>query len=263
MTNELKIERHDRVTVFTINRPERRNALSVALAQEFEAAVAEFNGDNTQRVLVITGEGEKAFCSGADLGDLDQGLALPIAPEQDIMGVGRCEKPVIAAINGLAVGAGLELTLCCDIRLASDNAWFALPETERGFLAGVAAVMLPRLIPTGAVMDMMLTGRRIDAEEAFRLGLLQQVVPQSELLNEAMQRAEKMSHYSQSALWGTKQVIRYWQDRSIDEHDRFYRQVINRVFTSGDFQEGLKAFVEKRQPEYSIDWPPEPDLNLD
>jgi enoyl-CoA hydratase/carnithine racemase len=262
MTNELKIDRHGRVTVFTLNRPERRNALTTALAQQFEEAVAEFGRDDAQRVLIITGEGEKAFCSGADLSEMDKGVVLPIAPEQDIMGVGKCEKPVIAAINGLAVGAGLELTLCCDIRLAADTAWFALPEVERGFLAGVAAVMLPRLMPIGAVMDLMLCGDRMSAQEAHRLGLVQQVLPQGELMAAAMARAERMSRFSQSALWGTKQVIRNWQDKGLDDHDRFYRQIIQRVIGSGDLVEGLRAFVEKRSPEYSMNWPPKPSLDL-
>jgi len=263
MADELKIERHGRVTVFTLNRPQRRNALGTRLAGEFEEAVKGFGRDNSQRVLIITGDGDKAFCAGADLLEMDSGVVLPVAPEQDIMGVGKCEKPVIAAINGLAVGAGLELTLCCDIRLAAETAWFALPEVERGFLAGVAAVMLPRLMPVGAVMDLMLSGGRLGAQEAFRLGLVQQVLPQADLMAAAMERAERMSRFSQAALWGTKQVIRYWQDRALGDHDRYYRQVIQRVFSSGDLVEGLKAFAEKRQPEYSVDWPPTPGLDPD
>lgn len=258
MEDELKIDRHGRVTVFTINRPARRNALSTTLAANFEAAVEEFERDDEQRVLIITGSGDKAFCAGADLLEMSGGVTLPIAPEQDIMGVGRCEKPVIAAINGLAVGAGLELAICSDIRLAADDAWFALPEVERGFLAGVAAVMLPRIMPVGAVMELMLVGERLSADEAYRLGLVQQVLPRADLMQAAMERAEKMSRHSQSALWGTKQVIRFWQDRGLQEHDRYYRQVINRVFTSGDLEEGLKAFLEKRPPQFSMNWPPKP-----
>lgn len=260
MSDELKIDRHDRVTVFTLNRPERRNALTQALANELENAVAEFDRDNSQRVLIITGTGEKAFCSGADLLEVrdvaDEGLKLPTAPDQDMMGVGKCEKPVIAAINGLAVGAGLELALCCDIRMAADTAWFGLPEVERGFLAGVAAVTLPRLMPIGAVMELMMTGKRLDAQDAHRLGLVQQVHAPDQLLASAIETADRMSRYSPSALWGTKQVVRYWRNRALDEHHEFYKHVVNRVFSSGDVAEGLKAFAEKRPPEYSLDWPP-------
>jgi enoyl-CoA hydratase/carnithine racemase len=266
MADELKIDRHGRVTVFTLNRPERRNALTTGLAADLEEAVAEFGRDNSQRVLILTGAGDKAFCSGADLLEVrdvaDEGLKLPTAPDQDMMGVGKCEKPVIAAINGLAVGAGLELALCCDIRLAADTAWFGLPEVERGFLAGVAAVTLPRLMPIGAVMELMLTGNRLAAQDAHRLGLIQQVLPSGDLLNTAIETADRMSRFSQSALWGTKQVVRYWRNRSLDEHHEYYKQVVNRVFSSGDVAEGLKAFAEKRAPEYNMDWPPNPAVNI-
>jgi enoyl-CoA hydratase/carnithine racemase len=266
MADELKMDRHGRVTVLTLNRPERRNALNLSLAAAVEEAVAEFGRDNAQRVLILTGAGDKAFCSGADLLELegwaDEGLKLPVAPDQDMMGIGRCEKPVIAAINGLAVGAGLEIAICCDFRLASETAWFGLPEVERGFLPGVAAVTLPRLMPIGAVMELMLSGERLSAQDAFRLGLVQKVFPVISLMEAAIERAERMSRYSQSALWGAKQVVRYWRDRSLDEHHRFYQQVVNRVFSSGDVAEGLRAFAEKRPPEYSMNWPPNPALDI-
>lgn len=260
MSNDLKIDRHGRVTVFTINRPERRNALTTSLAADFEEAVGEFELDNAQRVLIITGAGDKAFCSGADLSEAkdfaESGLKLPTAPDQDMLGVGRCEKPVIAAINGLAIGAGLELAICCDFRFAAETAWFGLPEVERGFIAGVAAVTLPRLIPIGAVMELMLSGERLPAQDAHRLGLVQQVMPGTQLMEAVMQRAERMSRYSPSALWGTKQVIRHWRNRSLAEHHDYYLQVVNRVFSSGDVAEGLRAFAEKRPAEYSLNWPP-------
>lgn len=260
MSDELKIDRHGRVTVFTLNRPDRRNAVTQALADELEAEVKAFGEDDEQRVLILTGAGEKAFCSGADLlevGDVaEAGIKLPTAPDQFMMGLGLCQKPVIAAINGLAVGAGLEMAICCDIRLAAETAWFGLPEAERGFLAGVAAVTLPRLMPIGEVMDLMLTGKRLGAADAHRLGLVQEVLPADQLLAAAMERAEKMSRFSQSALWGTKQVINHWRNRALDDHDAFYRETVAKVFTSGDVQEGLKAFVEKRAPQFNMNWPP-------
>ncbi len=266
MANELKVDKHGRVTVLTLNRPERRNALNAPLASALEEAVADFSKDNSQCVMIIIGAGDKAFCSGADLlemqGWAEQGLKLPMAREQDILGVAKCEKPVIAAINGLAVGAGLEIALCCDFRLAAEGAWFALPEVERGFLAGLAAVTLPRLMPIGAVMELMLVGDRLGAQDALRLGLVQQVFPAADLMEAAMKRPERMSRHSQAALWGTKQVIRYWRDRALEEHHRFYEHVAHRVFSSGDVAEGLKAFAEKRPAEYSTDWPPNPALGV-
>lgn len=266
MADELKIDRHGRVTLFTLNRPERHNALTQGLADDLEAAVQEFGRDNEQRILILTGAGEKAFCSGADLLEVrdvaDDGIKLPTAPDQDMMAIGKCEKPVIAAINGLAVGAGLELALCCDIRMAAETAWFGLPEVERGFLAGVAAVTLPRLLPIGAVMDLMLTGNRLKAPDAHRLGLVQQLCEPDALLTAAIETADRMSGFSQSAMWGTKQVIRYWRNRSLDEHHEFYKHVVNRVFASGDVAEGLAAFAEKRAPEYNMDWPPTPTAKI-
>jgi enoyl-CoA hydratase/carnithine racemase len=260
MSNVLKIDRHGGVTLFTLNRPERHNALTKSLARDFEAAVEEFGRDSAQRVLIITGAGEKAFCSGVDLSEMreeaTQGVSLPTAPDQDLMGIGRCEKPVIAAINGLAVGGGLEIAICSDIRVAAESAWFGLPEVERGFIAGIAAVTLPRLMPIGAVMDIMLTGNRMGAQDAYRLGFVQQVVPAGDLMKVVMERADRMSRHSQAALWGTKQVIRQWRNRALLEHHEHYLEVVGRVLSSGDYEEGLKAFAEKRQPQFDLGWSP-------
>jgi enoyl-CoA hydratase/carnithine racemase len=252
VTDHLKIERHGRVTVLTMNRPERRNALTLALAADMGEAVAEFDRDADQRVLIVTGAGDQAFCSGADLREMQDELSTmtPVTPEQDISGVAACRKPVIAAINGLAVGGGLEIALCSDIRLAAEHAWFALPEVERGFIAGIAAVTLPRLMPLGAVMEMMLVGERMSAAEAFRLGLVQHVLPKEELMAEAFRLAERMSHHSQAALAGTKKVIRYWRDQALEEHHRFYQATGQEVVDSGDLLEGLRAFQEKRKPNF-------------
>ena len=262
----LLVERKGPVTVLTLNRRERHNALSPALGLELKAAVAAFRDDPDQLVLIITGAGDQAFCSGADLKEMREGQAdpaaqptgkrpLPMAPEPDMAGLLTCHKPVIAAINGLAVGGGLEITLCCDIRLAAEGAWFGLPEPGHGFIAGVAAVALPRLMPMGAVMDMMLAGERLPAADAYRLGLVQAVVPRERLMAEAMRRAEAMARSSPSALWGTKQVLRYWRDLMLQEHHRYYDAVVHRVLLSGDMIEGIRAFAEKRERRYRTDWP--------
>ncbi len=257
--SELKIERDGAVTVMILNRPERHNALTPSLADAMRTAVEEFSADDGQKVLIITGAGEKAFCSGADLkvmgGEDGPAGQLPLTPEPDIAGIAACEKPVIAAINGLAVGGGLEIALCSDIRLAAQDAWFCLPEPSRGFIAGIAAMVLPRLLPFGSAMDMMLTGERMSAEEAYRLGLVQKVMPRAKLLEEAQRKAHLMAAYSRSALSGTKQVLRYWRDVMLAEQHRYYSAVANRVLLSGDFVEGLQAFQEKRAPSFSKDWP--------
>jgi enoyl-CoA hydratase/carnithine racemase len=179
---------------------------------------------------------------------------LPMTKEQDVCGIEKCEKPVICAINGLAVGGGLELALCCDFRLAVDTAWFGLPEVERGFLPGVASVTLPRMMPIGAVMELLLLGERMSVAEAHRLGLVQKVLPRDKLMAEAMRCAERMSTFSPAAMWGAKQVMRYWRNQDIDAHQRFYEDVMRKVFASGDLVEGLAAFAEKRKAEYSATW---------
>lgn len=179
----------------------------------------------------------------------------PSTPDSDILGIAACEKPVIAAINGLAIGGGAEIAMCCDIRLAADDAWFAFPEPSRGFIAGIAAMVLPRLIPMGAALDMMLTGERVSAEEAYRLGLVQKTMPREKLMEEAERKAHLMCVHSRSALMGTKKVLRFWRDMMLAEHHRYYEAVIQRVLLSGDFIEGLEAFREKRAPDFSKGWP--------
>ena len=153
------------------------------------------------------------------------------------------------------MGGGLEIALCCDIRLAAEEAWFQLPEPGHGFLAGVASVALPRLMPFGAAMDMMLAQERLHAPDAYRLGLVQAVSARERLLDEALRRAEKMASSSPSALWGSKQVLRYWRDLQLQEHHRYYEAVAHRVLLSGDMIDGIRAFAEKRDRTYSPGWP--------
>jgi enoyl-CoA hydratase/carnithine racemase len=257
--SELNVERRGAVTVMILNRPERHNSLTLSLADEMQTAVDEFNADESQKAMIITGAGDKAFCSGADLKAMHGVSAgarmLPVSPAYDILGIAACEKPVIAAINGLAVGGGLEIALCCDIRLAVDDAWFGLPEPSRGFIAGVASMVLPRLIPIGAALDMMLTGERMSAEDAYRLGLVQKIMPREKLMEEAHRKAELMCLHSHSALAGTKKVLRFWRDLMLTEQFQYYTAVIHRVLLSGDIIEGLDAFQEKRAPNFSKGWP--------
>jgi enoyl-CoA hydratase/carnithine racemase len=254
MGDLVKVERIGRVTVATLNRPERHNAISQALAADLRACVAEFERDDGQRVLVVTGAGDKAFCSGADLIDMKPkigpGDMAPLTPEQDICGLAKSEKPVIAAINGLAVGGGFEIALCCDFRLAAEHAWFGLPEVERGFIAGIAVVTLPQLMPLGNVMELMLLGERLSAQDAKTLGVIQAVLPAAELMPEVMRRAEKMAGYSQAAVRGTKKILRMWRDQALEERHRYYQTVMQQVFQSGEIAEGLAAFREKRAPSF-------------
>lgn len=256
---ELQIDKDGATTVFTINRPSRMNALGREMMAELTAGIAEFNRDPSQRVAVITATGDRAFSTGFDLKEMAAGSdgppALPISPGPDIAGVASTEKPVIAAINGAAVSGGLELALSCDIRICTPNAWFGVFEVKRGFLAGVAVNVLPRLLPYGVAADMLLAGERLAADRAYQLGLVQAVVEPAALLDAALERAATIASHSPSAVWGSKQVLQYWRNLQIAEQQRYYEAVIHRVILSGDMREGPRAFAEKREPQFSVGWP--------
>lgn len=255
----LLIEKRGATTVLTIDRPERRNALGRSVAFALTEAIADFSADSAQRVAVITATGDEAFCAGYDLKEMAEAGAgsgaMPISPSPDICGIAACEKPVIAALNGLAVSGGLELALSCDIRLCTPETWFGAFEVKRGFLAGVAVNVLPRLVPYGVAADMLLAGTRLTAERALQLGLVQDVVERDGLLDAALARAEAIASHSPSAVLGSKQVLRHWRDLQLAEQQRYYEAVVHRVLLSGDVFEGPRAFAEKREAMFSDGWP--------
>ena len=257
--NDLLVEKHGHTTVFIINRPDHLNAINNAVRSELTEGMAEFQADPNQYVAIITGSGDRAFCAGADLKEMAAATAsasrLPMTSSPDPFGVAACEKVTIAANNGLTVAGGLELSICCDIRIASDHAWYALLEAKRGLLASIGVVTLPRIIPMGAVMDMLLSGDRLTAEEAYNFGLVQRVVPHEKLMDFALEKAEKISSNSQPAVWGAKQIIQFWRNAFINEQQKYYEAVMHRVLLSGDFLEGPRAFAEKREPNFSNRWP--------
>lgn len=255
---ELSIDRDGAVTVFTLDRPGQMNALSHGLRAELRAALAEFESDPEQRVAIFTGAGDRAFSAGADLKEMADGGQSgrrPIVAAPDLDGIARCEKITIAAVNGLAVAGGMELALCCDIRIAADTAWFGLFEVARGMIAGVAANLLPRLVPFGTALDLMVTGDRLSAQDALRIGLVQQVVPAAELMASARAKAAAIAAKSPTAVWGTKKVLTFWRDALITEQHRYYESVAERVSLSGDYLEGARAFSEKRAPRFAPSWP--------
>jgi enoyl-CoA hydratase/carnithine racemase len=256
---DLLIEKHGHTTVFTINRPERMNSLGGTVSADLTEGLKEFQADPDQYVAVITGAGDKAFCAGGDLKEMaagaESGTRLPISPQPDFGGLDKIDKVTIAAVNGLAIAGGLELSISCDIRVASENAWFGVFEVKRGILAGIAVNVLPRLIPFGAAMDLMLTADRMSVEDAYRLGLVQQVVPHDQLMDAVMKKADMIAENSQAAVWGTKQVLKFWRNLMLADQQRYYEAVIHRVLLSGDVLEGPKAFAEKREAKFSQKWP--------
>lgn len=252
---DVLVDRQGAVTILTLNRPEAHNAVSPDMITLLKEQMTAFDADETQKVMIITGAGEKAFSSGADLTKSGTNF-MPVSDSPDVGGVTYARKPVIAAVNGLAIGAGMELSMCCDIRIAAEGAWFALPEAGHGFIPSLAAILLPRMMPFGVAMDMMLAGERLTADDALRLGFVQKLVPADQLLTAALAKAERMTRYSQPALWGVKQAGRFWLDIMLSEHQRYYEAVVHRVLLAGDVHEGLAAFRNKRKPEFTqMRWP--------
>lgn len=256
---DIIVEKHGTVTVFTLNRPDQRNALTRAMRTELGELVKAFNADPGQYVGIVTGAGEKAFSAGADLKEMadevDEGDRIPVSSWPDIGGISDSEKPIIAAVNGLAVAGGCEIALSCDIRVASTSAWFGLFEVKVGVIAGVGANVLPRLLPMGAAMDMLLAAERLSAEDAHRLGLVQQLVEPGQLMDAAMKKAEAIAANSQTAVWGTKKIVKFWRDAMLAEQHALYEAVAHRVLLSGDVHEGPRAFAEKRPPRFKNRWP--------
>jgi enoyl-CoA hydratase/carnithine racemase len=262
--SDLLVERQGHVTVFTLNRPEKLNAMTVSMGREFTAAFREFEADPDQYVAVITGAGDRAFSSGADLAELGSRIARSSpgrpagAVSVDLWGVGSSAKPTIAAVNGLAVAGGLELSLNCDVRIVADSAWFGVFEVKRGIMAGIAVNLLARYMPIGDALYMLMTADRISAEDALRLGLAQKVVPPGALMDHVMRVAEMIAGNSQVAVQASKQVAYFWRNLAIRESMDYYRAVQQRLMLCPDVIEGPRAFAEKRAPQFTNRWPERP-----
>jgi enoyl-CoA hydratase/carnithine racemase len=258
---DLLVERQGHVTVFTLNRPDKLNAMTRSMARDFTAAFSEFDADPDQYVAVITGAGDRAFSSGADLTELTSRIersssSRPTgAVSVDLWGVGRSAKPTIAAVNGLAVAGGLELSLNCDIRIVADTAWFGVFEVKRGIMAGIAVNLLARYMPIGDALYMLMTADRVGAADALRLGLAQKVVPPGAVMDESMRVAEMIARNSQVAVQASKQVAYFWRNLAIRESMDYYRAVQQRLMLCEDVIEGPRAFAEKRAPQFTNRWP--------
>ena len=260
--SDLLIDRHEHISVFTLNRPEKLNSLGGTLSADLTRAMAEFDADPDQYVAIITGAGDRAFSAGADL------TTWPPAPAQRPpsmrcqhrrpVGRGQQPKPVIAAVNGLAVAGGLELSLNCDIRIAADSAWFGVFEVKRGIMAGIAVNLLARYMPLGDALYMLMTADRVTAQDALRLGLVQKVVPGDELMAESFRVAEMIAANSQVAVQASKKVAYFWRNLAIRESLDYYQAVNQRLMLCDDVLEGPRAFAEKREPEFSNRWPERP-----
>jgi enoyl-CoA hydratase/carnithine racemase len=243
--------------VFTLHRPERRNSYDAELIEALREAMLDFDEDPDQHVGILTGAGDRAFCSGTDLGGDRRGRRdrRGLLEHVEMFGVGAVSKPMIAAVNGLAVGGGLELALNCDIRIASDQAWFGLFEPKRGIVAGVAVHLLPRMISYGDAAWILLTAERVSADEAHRMGLVQKVVRQEDLLEEALEVAATIGRLSQVSVQATKRVMSMHRNALLRESMVVHREVMARLALADDRVEGMQAFAEKRDPHFRNRWP--------
>ena len=254
---DLIYEKHDRYAVFTMNRPERLNALGGTMNAELDEALADFTADPAMRAGIVTGSG-RAFSAGADLKEMserntDRGGAPRETSGWDLqasMRFARNPKPFIAAINGLCIAGGLERALDCDIRICSTEAYFGLFEVKRGILAGYAIHHLSHMIPFGEAMYILLTGDRISPQQAERWGMVHEVLAPQELMPRAVEIAEMIASNAPLSVEGTKAVAHQWRQADIDQSYRMGQWVNRVVLNSQDAKEGPLAFAEKREPRW-------------
>ena len=255
-TEAAVLEKRDEVATVILNRPAALNALNDRLLADFEGIVRDIAADPAVRALVITGAGEKAFCAGADLTEL--GTMTPEAAgvlsrriQKLFNDLELMRKPVIAKINGFCLAAGLELALACDIRIATTTAVFGLPETTWGLIPGCGGTQrLPRLIGKTKAMELLLTGDRIDAAEAARVGLVNAVVPVNELDQAVTGLLMKLRSRSSVALGILKDAVNKGLELDLEQALEYEANCFEAAFRTEDAREGLAAFVEKRKPEF-------------
>ena len=248
----LRVERRDAVTILFVHRPEVLNALNRETLAEIDDCVKRFREDDSQGALIVTGSGEKSFISGADINEL---AVLDPRGAEDISRFGQrvldgletATKPVIAAVNGYAFGGGCELALACHMRLASENAVMGLPEVSLGIIPGYGGTQrLPRLVGSGRALELILTGRRVKADEAERMGLVNRVVPREKLLDEAIALAQAILKNGPLAVAAVLEAVTRGASLGLPDALRFESGFFGILAASEDMHEGLKAFLEKR-----------------
>jgi enoyl-CoA hydratase len=250
----IKVEQKGRVGLITLNRPKQLNALSPQLMQELGAALQAYDANESVGAIVITGN-EKAFAAGADIASMkdysymDAFMADYIT--RDWEHIRRIRKPVIAAVAGYALGGGNELAMMCDIVIAAETARFGQPEVNLGVMPGAGGTQrLPRAVGKAKAMDLCLTGRMMDAQEAERAGLVSRVVPLDKLMDEALAVAEKIAGYSLPVVMMIKESINRAYESTLAEGVLFERRLFHSQFALADQKEGMAAFLEKRKPTF-------------
>lgn len=250
----IKTEVRGRVALITLDRPKQLNALSNALVDELAEALRTFDADENIGAIVLTGS-EKAFAAGADIAAM-QGWTYMDVYKQDYLGgnwesLKRIRKPIVAAVSGYALGGGCELAMLCDFIIAADTAKFGQPEIKLGVIPGFGGTQrLPRAVGKAKAMDLILTGRMMDADEAERCGLVARVVPAERVLDEALEAAATIASYSLPSVIMAKECVNASDEGTLNETLMYERRNFHALFSTDDQKEGMAAFVEKRQPDF-------------
>lgn len=249
------LERIDRIALITINRAEKRNALNIQTREEGALLLDQLREDESIGVVIFTGAGDKAFIAGADIAEFAGRTAIT---QREVMSrrslftaIDSFPKPVIAMVNGYCLGGGCELALACDIRIASENAMFGQPEINLGIIPGGGGTQrLTRLIGEGKAMELILTGDIIDAQTAFKIGLVNHVVPFDQLRTKTLEVATKISEKSPIALRLAKEAVKLASRSNLDEGLKREVDLFALCFSTEDKDEGVNAFLEKRKPQF-------------
>lgn len=249
----IRREREGAVEIITIDRPEVRNAIDQVTTSALDQAFEELEGDDSVQVVVLTGAGDKAFCAGVDLKALKQGLEGFVTEKGGFAGVTQRDfpKPLIAAVNGVALGGGFEIVLACDLVIAAEHAIFGFPEAKLGLIAdGGGLIRLPHWLPLPIAKELVLLGEPIDAQRALALGLVNRVAPAARLRDEAVDLAQQIARNAPVSLRFSKQLMRQALNLPEPEAWQLNNEFMARIARTQDFQEGPQAFVEKRSPQF-------------
>lgn len=254
--NNILLEKEQSIATVTINRPKSLNALNKETLEEMLSCFRELGEDRSVKVVIITGAGEKAFVAGADISFMqglnpDQGKVFGRLGHAVTRTIENLPQPVIAAINGFALGGGCELALSCDIRLAADNAKFGQPEVNLGIIPGFGGTQrLPRLVGKGIANELIFSGKIIDAEEAGRIGLVNRVIPQAELMKECRELALMISSRGPTAVRLCKEIINNGMEMDLNRACSYEADLFALCFAGEEQKEGMAAFLEKRPPKF-------------
>jgi enoyl-CoA hydratase/carnithine racemase len=253
MAVDYKVE--GRIATITLNRPEAYNSIDIKTLKELRDAFIAFRDNDEVWVGILTGAGEKSFCSGADIAEMlpflkDNGQTPWEIPETPLRTM-ELYKPLIGAINGYALGGGLEIALICDIRIAAENARFACSEVNLGIMPGWGATQrLTRIIPRAKAAELIFSGKPINAQEAYRIGLVNEVVPKTELMARAQKWAEDLSQVGPLALRAAKEAMIRGYSMPLDEGLKLESALFSYLLGTEDFAEGRDAFLNKRKPQF-------------